>query len=170
MEVVLAEDEPTEAGVREAQMWSAAPHAPRLGARAGRHVVPLEPFAIADRGSFLLVEFFGTFSIQAGKQCVDKMAEASLELGRPKVLLDCRRMLGDLSVIARFQVAEYGATKSHQLRQLALVGSKDAVLPDRFAESVAVNRGMNMKVFTDFDEAVLWLTRPAANEAEARDG
>jgi hypothetical protein len=126
-----------------------------------------EPLSITDRESFLLVEFSGRFSVEAGKQCVDRMAEASVRLGRPKVLLDCRRMTGDLSVFARFQVADYGATKRHQLRQFALLGREDVVLPDKFAENVAVNRGMNMKVFTDFDEAVLWLSQPTPNETDA---
>jgi hypothetical protein len=125
---------------------------------------------ITDRGTFLLVEFSGEFSVEAGKQCVDRMAEASVKHGRPKVLLDCRKMTGDLSVFTRFHVAEYGATKGHQLRQFALVGDKEVVLPDKFAETVAVNRGMNMKAFTDFDEAVLWLLRPAPDKADARGG
>lgn len=50
-----------------------------------------EPLIITDRGSFLLVEFFGAFSIEAAKQCIDSMVEASLTHGRPKGLLDSRQ-------------------------------------------------------------------------------
>jgi len=70
-----------------------------------------EPFSITDQGSFLLVEFFGEFSVEAGKECVDRMVDACIEYRRAKVLLDCRRMTGNLHVFDRFQVAEYGATK-----------------------------------------------------------
>jgi hypothetical protein len=132
--------------------------------------MPQEPLSITDTGSFLLVEFFGKFSVEAGKQCVDRMAEACVKHGRPKVLLDCRRMTGVMSVLHRFQVAEYGATKASQLGRLALLNRKDVVLPDNFVENVAVNRGMNMKIFTDFDEAVLWLSQSTLNKADPRAG
>ena len=129
-----------------------------------------EPLNIADRGSFLLVEFFGKFSVEAGRQCIDRMVEASVKHGRPKVLLDCRRMTGVMQVLDRFEVAEYGAATCYQLHQVALLGNKDMVLPDKFVENVAVNRGMNLKIFTDFDEAVLWLSQSTPNKADAREG
>ena len=62
-----------------------------------------------------------------------------------KVLLDCRKISGNTSVMDRFEVAEYGATKKQELRQLALVNRKDVVLPDNVVENVAVNRGMNRR-------------------------
>ena len=34
----------------------------------------------------------------------------------------------------------------------------EGVVPDNFVENVARNRGLNLSVFTDFDEAVTWLT------------
>jgi hypothetical protein len=129
-----------------------------------------ESMSISDKGSYLLVEFFGRFSVEAGKQCVDEMVEASQKNDRSKVLLDCRRMTGSMPVIDRFEVAEYGAIKGRVLMQLALLNREDVVLPDNFVENVAVNRGMRMKVFTDFDEAVLWLTSLAPNKPHAGDG
>ena len=32
-----------------------------------------EPLTIIDKGSYLLVEFFGEFGVEAGKQCVDRI-------------------------------------------------------------------------------------------------
>jgi len=46
-----------------------------------------------------------------------------------------------MPIMDRFEVAEYGATKRQELRQLALVNRRDVVLPDNFVENVAVNRG-----------------------------
>lgn len=128
-----------------------------------------EPLTITDTGSFLLVEFFGKFSVEAGKQCVDRMAEACMKYDRFKVLLDCRRMTGDMPMMDRFQVAEYGATKRQQLQQLALLASKDVVRPDNYVENVAVNRGMNMKIFTDFDIAVWWLSQSTTSNVNVLD-
>jgi len=117
-----------------------------------------EPLSILDKGPYLLVEFFGEFSAAAGKRCVDTMVAACEQHGRSKVLLDCRRMTGDMPITARFEVAEYGASKRDRLRRFALLGREDMVLPANFVENVAVNRGMIMKIFTDFDEAEAWLT------------
>jgi hypothetical protein len=44
------------------------------------------------------------------------------------------------------------------------------VLPDNFVENVAVNRGMIMKIFTDFDEAEAWLTVSSPIDAAVTNG
>ena len=120
-----------------------------------------EALSIIDKGSYLLVEFFGEFSVENGKQCVDSMTRACESRDRSKVMLDCRRMTGMMSIFDRFQVAEYGASKQRQIRQLALLNREEIVQPDNFVENVADNRGMNMKIFTKFDEAELWLNNSA---------
>ncbi len=124
--------------------------------------------SIIDKGSYLLVEFFGEFSVETGRQCVDRMSEACEKHRRSRVLLDCRRMTGNMPVLDRFQVAEYGATELRQLWRLALLNREDVVLHDNFVENVAVNRGMNMKLFTDFREAELWLSKSATDKRDAR--
>lgn len=126
-----------------------------------------ETLSIIDRGSYLLVEFFGEFGVETGKQCVDRMAEACERYCRSKVLLDCRRIKGKLPLFERFQVAEYGATKRRQIRRFALLNRQDILLPDNFVENVVVNRGIRMKIFTDFDEAEVWLTKSAPNQLDA---
>jgi len=133
-------------------------------------MVAPEPVSIIDKGAYLLVEFLGEFSVEAGKQCVDKMAEACEKHRRLEVLLDCRRMTGNMSVFDRFQVAEYGATKRRQIPRLAILNREDVVLPDKFVENVSVNRGFVVKIFTDLDEAELWLSLSAPNKPDASDG
>ena len=126
-----------------------------------------EPLSIVDKDSYLLVEFFGEFSVEAGKKCVDRMTEACEEHDRSSVLLDCRRMTGEMSVMARFQVTEYGATKRLQIRRIALLNREEVLLPDNFVENVAVNRGMNLRSFTEFDEAEFWITDGVTKELDA---
>ncbi|MEK6260731.1 MAG: hypothetical protein AABP62_19195 [Planctomycetota bacterium] len=70
-------------------------------------------------------------------------------------------MTGNLPVFERFQVAVYG-TERQQRHRLALLRSVDVTPPDRFVQNVAVNRGMDLKIFTDFDEAEHWLTRSSS--------
>jgi len=126
-----------------------------------------DPLRIDDKGTYLLVEFFGEFGVEAGKRCVDRMVEACVTHKRSKVLLDCRRMTGNMPVLDRFQVAEYGATRGRQFMRLALLNRENVLLPDNFVENVAVNRGMDMKIFTDYNEAERWLSRPAPDKPAA---
>lgn len=112
---------------------------------------------ISVQDGYLLTEFFGKFSVEDGKQCIDAMIKASLESRRPKVLLDCRKMTGDMPITARFEVAVYSVTTLGVISKIALVSRPDIVLPDGFVENAAVNRGVNLRIFVDFDEAVRWL-------------
>lgn len=116
-----------------------------------------ENLTISDQGEYMLTEFFGSFSVEEGKRCIDAMTAAARDNKRPKALLDCRRMSGDLSVGARFDVAEYAVTTRGTISRIALVNRPEVVLSDNFLENVAINRGVNLKVFTDFDAAVRWL-------------
>jgi hypothetical protein len=112
---------------------------------------------IVDQGEYLLAEFSGDFSREAGKQCIDAMKNASREKHRSKVLLDCRKISGAMSIIDRFEVAAYAATTRTTIAKLAMLNRPDVILPDNFVENVAVNRGANFKVFTDLENAVRWL-------------
>lgn len=113
---------------------------------------------ISDRSDFLLTEFFGEFSIEAGKRCIDAMKEASQKSQHPKVLLDCRKMTGSMPIMARYEVAVYAETAREVISKIALVNRPEVILSDGFVENVAVNRGVGVKIFTDFDEAVRWLS------------
>ncbi|MBI3546409.1 MAG: hypothetical protein HY081_07440 [Gammaproteobacteria bacterium] len=117
----------------------------------------LENLTISNHGDYLLTEFCGIFSETAGKQCIDAMIAAALETNCRKVLLDCRKMTGAMPIMARFQVAVYAAKTRETISKIALLNRAEVILPDNFVENVAVNRGVNVKVHTDFDEALRWL-------------
>ena len=119
-----------------------------------------ESFHITDRVAYLLVEFSGEFSGDACKACIDQTVSACESLNRSRVLLDCRRIQGLLPTFDRFQVAVYGSSKRQQIERIALVRDSGARPVDNFVEDVAVNRGLNLKAFTDFEAADTWLREP----------
>jgi hypothetical protein len=41
--------------------------------------------------------------------------------------------------------------------KLAIVAREEQMTPERFFETVARNRGIHLKVFTELDEAIVWL-------------
>jgi hypothetical protein len=111
----------------------------------------------SDRSDSLLVVYQGPFSLGEGRGVIDGMLQACAEHGRVSVLFDCRGMTGRFTVMDRFQVVIYGLKIRGAIRRLAIVGRREDILPDRFAETVAFNRGIDMKVFADVAEAERWL-------------
>lgn len=122
-----------------------------------------EEIRVSNAGGYLLVEFLGEFGVEAGKRCVDRMASACKEHRCTKILLDCRQMTGDMPIFNRFQVVEYGASVLFATEKFALLVRPEVALPDKFVENAAVNRGMNLRVVTEFDDAVQWLSEPISN-------
>ena len=51
----------------------------------------------------------------------------------------------------------YGQKLRGKIARLAMIGLPETILQDRFVENVAVNRGVNLRLFTGMDEAVAWL-------------
>jgi hypothetical protein len=124
--------------------------------RSGRRNMS-EDVRLIEKEGYLHFEFAAEFSIPAAKRAVDEMVNTCMKRNCTRVLFDCRRMTGPLSTMDRFDVAQYGSEKIERSIRIAMLGREDQVLPDKFFENVAVNRGMDLKLFTDIDEAVGWL-------------
>ena len=121
-------------------------------------MVMIEGLRIIQKEAYIRFDYAGEFSEVMGKQCIDAMVEACSQVQLAKILLDCRKMTGEIQIFDSFEVAKYGVEMLGSAYKTALVGREDQMLPDNFVENVAVNRGVNLKIFTDIDEAIDWLT------------
>ena len=117
----------------------------------------MEGLKITEKEAYVRFDYSGEFSEAAGKQCIDTMVETCSQLRIRKALLDCRKMTGEIQILESFMVAQYGVIMRGSISKTALVGREDQMLPDNFVENVAVNRGVNLKIFTDIEEAIAWL-------------
>lgn len=117
----------------------------------------IEGLRITRKETYIRFDFTAEFSEVAGKQCVDAMVETCSQLQVSKALLDCRKMTGEIKILESFNVVTYGGKMRGLLSKIALVGREDQMLPDNFVENVSVNRGVNLKLFTDVEEAIDWL-------------
>lgn len=106
---------------------------------------------------YLRVTYTGAFTLEEARRTVDAMVAGCAREECDRVLLDCRAMTGDMSVINRFDVAQHGASTIPRSVRVALLGRPDQILPDRFFENAARNRGVAVTLFTEADEAVAWL-------------
>jgi len=104
-------------------------------------------------------EVSGAFNLENAKLFFLRILEHARDHGVDRVLIDTRSIEGDISASARFDFGTFMAEARPAPIRIALVGSADAVWPDRILESVAVNRGVLAKVATDVGEATEWLER-----------
>lgn len=112
---------------------------------------------IVNAEGYLHITFSGPFSLAAARRSVDAMVAACTREDCGKVLFDCRPMTGALQVFDRFDVGEYAALTTPPSVKIAMLGREDQILPDKFFETVARNRGLMLALFSDVDEAIQWL-------------
>jgi hypothetical protein len=78
------------------------------------------------------------------------------------VLIDVRGMSGGLDTMETFEVAGHEIPQQADTRKLvrsAILDHPENIKRIRFFETVAINRGLNVKVFDDEDRAIEWLQR-----------
>ena len=123
----------------------------------------------------LKVNARGEFSLEEAKRAFLEMLEAVAQYEAEKVLFDGRNLKGEPASIERFYYGYFAATETinligmkrmRQTPQFAYVMNEPLRDPQRYGETVAVNRGMNVKTFETPEEAFEWLERPPANKPD----
>ena len=126
----------------------------------------------------LRVNETGEFSLEDAKRTFLEMMEA-VALNRTKrVLFDGRTITGNPQTIERFFYGEFAAFTVAQYQErgvppstpFAYVLRAPVMDHEKFGETVAVNRGMRIRVFDNLEDALEWLAIPSANEPDAGDG
>lgn len=106
----------------------------------------------------------GEFDLTLAEQQFIQLLNEVVHKGATKVLIDGRQVTGHPSAFERFVYGTFVACASLEVLQRHNARLKFAYIipnplldPERFAESVAVNRGMAVKAFDDENEAREWL-------------
>ena len=113
-----------------------------------------------DAGDYLHISAKGEWEREEVTKGIRDVAEKALSAGQTRILLDIRELSSPGSELDRFLAGEAIAEFFSSPFKVVAVRSVD--LMDKFAENVAVNRGANFMVLSDFDEAVRWLTGKSA--------
>ena len=118
-------------------------------------------FKMEKKGDYLLVTCRGPFM---GKGLMDVHQQAldyAVTEGLRAILVDATGLHGrSPTTMDRFGFGEAIAELQRRSRTaiwIAFVGKEPIVDPDRFGETVAVNRGGLARVFEDTDEAAAWI-------------
>lgn len=122
--------------------------------------------AIVDEPEWLRADVTGEFSLEEAERSFLEILEAVALHRAEKVLFDGRELTGEPATIHRFL---YGAFVADAVLKCISVRSvprtlrfayvlKEPVLdPQKFGETVAVNRGMWVRTFDNLEDACEWL-------------
>lgn len=117
-----------------------------------------------DKG-YLSVTVTGQFKLREAEQSFLTVLEAVIEHETKKVLLDARTVTGKPETIERFYYGKFVASsvRAYKVRGVSPATAFAYVLQEpvldrqRFGETVAVNRGMHLRVFDNVEAAFKWL-------------
>jgi hypothetical protein len=122
-------------------------------------------YKIQTQPGYLLMIYEGLYEPSLAGEFTDQILEACKSHQPTKLLINMLQVEGHMSTMDRFHLSVLAATKYMGAKltkkipscRYAIVGNLPLVDSKRFEETVAVNRGVNIKVFTDMKEALVWL-------------
>ena len=123
--------------------------------------MPLQ-YDIQVKKSYINVIVSGTYSFNKLHPIINSTLLECIKNDMSNILMDLRTTKGNMSTFERFNNAVYFAelSKGHQKTlavKLAVVGFPPLIDPNRFGETVAINKGVYIKVTNDIEEALSWL-------------
>lgn len=112
---------------------------------------------------YVLIAASGDYSLIKANHLFESAIDYALLHNKSNVLINVNNVTGSIPLMDRFYFAENLANyrKKHglsKIKKIAVVGHEPIVHEERFGEQVAINRGVNSRVFTDISEASDWLS------------
>jgi len=120
---------------------------------------------IEEQPSYLHAKVSGTHNAQNARRFLEDVHEAWAQRNHSAVLLEMNLAGPSLSVVSIFNIISERAPYALGLKRIAYVDGGSGHDPEqsRFAETVARNRGVNVRLFQALDDAEGWL-RDSATE------
>ena len=113
---------------------------------------------VIDPKEFIKTTVTGVFDLAASKQALVDIASLIKQPGEYEVLIDTRAADVELSITNLFQIGV--ALADHPLlsrSKIGLLAPMSEVDNARFLETVAITRGVRIKAFNNFEDAITWL-------------
>lgn len=108
------------------------------------------------RDTYLLLSVSGNYpGKKAGLEFIETLFLQAKNAHLSKVLLDLRAMAGHVQGMDRYEMGNKAGMLWDKSLKVAIVDRPEAI--NRFFEDVAINRGVNTRVFFTEEEAAGWL-------------
>ena len=114
---------------------------------------------------FLHIFLEGEYDLPEIPRILQGIIDGCVDHKATKVLIDLRSLAGNMTSMERFNIAQAFALKYFdELKagrispiRFAYLGNYPMIDPNKFGETVAVNRGLTLKATTELKEALDWL-------------
>lgn len=116
--------------------------------------------SIEKKPDFLHVHVTGIRTREAVAAMAKDIIDACVQHQTSKVLVDVRELTGRLSTLNAYEVPSVEFPKLKRpglLKKAVIVDVEEFKDSFRFFETVARNRGFNLRIFGDIDKAIKWL-------------
>jgi len=116
---------------------------------------------LEERPTYLYARAEGNLTPENALKFLEEAYAACLRTGQPDVLLDMQLHGPNLATTSVYEVISQRAADGGKLGRIAYVPfGKDDRSMAYFAETVAVNRGVNVRLFDSLTAAERWLSEP----------
>jgi hypothetical protein len=118
---------------------------------------------IEEQSTYLHARATGSLTPENALRVLAEVHAACVKLGRSEVLLELALEGPSLDMASIFMVISRSSAEGRMLRRIAYVDTSTRP-PEKakFAETVAVNRGVNVRLFQDLESARQWMSVPLA--------
>lgn len=121
-------------------------------------------YDIERRPGYLYAGLYGEFALARAKDVLRDVLQAAARQGQPRILMDCTRVTGEMTVNDRlefgmFMAEEHGRVGAQlpEGPQIAILAVPPIMDPGRFTQAVANNRGVRMRASESLQELLSWL-------------
>jgi hypothetical protein len=125
---------------------------------------------IEDKEGYTQCDCAGDYSTDEFIEILNKAILHSIQRKRKAVLINVSAVKSHpLDTLERYTIGERIAIaqRSHsEIVTIAVVGNVPLIDPNKFAETVALNRGAAGKAFFDLEEAMAWIAALDGNKGE----
>jgi hypothetical protein len=109
---------------------------------------------------YMVARFTGEGKAEEALLNFEQIAEQCKSANNKKLLIDCTEAkTDDASIVDMYEQGKGAQLFNSYGIQIAVVVSEEKLEPEKFAEMVARNRGVNACVFTDYRTAEDWLSK-----------
>jgi hypothetical protein len=114
---------------------------------------------LEDKGGYLEAIPRGKRTRETVSALTEEIAKACIEVHCSKILVDVKELEGLLKVLDSYNIVtqDFRKLRGKGIQKVAIVDQAAPGLGGWFIETVAVNRGFNLRVFSDRKLALEWL-------------
>src|SRR5262245_7912242 len=111
---------------------------------------------------YMVARFTGEGKAEEALLNFEQIVEQCNRANNKKLLIDCTEAKTDIALVDMYEQGEGAKLFNRYGIKIAVVVSEDKLEPEKFAETVARNRGVDACVFTANQTAVEWLLETAS--------